>query len=223
MRFCEKLVAIRKDRGFSQEGLAERLGVSRQAIGKWENGLGCPDIDNLIGLSKVFGVTVDQLIKDEGECGKAIVSGEPMEVNKVKEFLIKAKRNTYAANKGKCESCRTGSMDFRYEEGEFVYLDSYLGSEEFIGEEAVWQNGRAVWGMNYCGRVTGEHFSGEFLDEALLRCSMEIPYRGPLVYQNGKYVYHCKVDGDFEWYHGCEEIYYDGKKIYECYFHGSKL
>ena len=46
------------------------------------------------------------------------------------------------------------------------------------------------------------------------------PYRGPAFYQNGEYSYHCKTDGEFVWFQGYEEIFYEKEKIYECYFHG---
>ncbi|HKL79012.1 MAG TPA: DUF5680 domain-containing protein [Mobilitalea sp.] len=65
-----------------------------------------------------------------------------------------------------------------------------------------------------------ENFSGDFLKKALSVPSVDQPYRGPKIFRDGQYSYHCKVDGDFEWYQGYEEIFYDSIKIYECYFHG---
>lgn len=65
MTLGEKLKEIRKRLGLSQEELAEILNVSRQAITKWENDGGLPDISNLQELSRVFGVTVDSLLKEE--------------------------------------------------------------------------------------------------------------------------------------------------------------
>ncbi|WP_195268997.1 helix-turn-helix transcriptional regulator [Eubacterium sp. 1001713B170207_170306_E7] len=65
MTFQEKLFQLRKEKGLSQEALAERMGVSRQAVSKWESGLSNPDINNLVLLSDVFGVSLDELIKGE--------------------------------------------------------------------------------------------------------------------------------------------------------------
>ena len=65
MTLGEKLKEIRKRFGLSQEQLAEITNVSRQAITKWENDSGIPDISNLQELSKVFGVTIDYLLDDE--------------------------------------------------------------------------------------------------------------------------------------------------------------
>lgn len=45
----------------------------------------------------------------------------------------------------------------------------------------------------------------------------------PEIYRKGDYHYHCKVEGEFVWYQGYEEIFYTGEKIYECYFHGGVL
>ena len=67
MRFHDKLQKLRKEKGFSQEALAEILGVSRQAISKWESGQTYPETDKLIILSEIFGVTLDSLLKDSGE------------------------------------------------------------------------------------------------------------------------------------------------------------
>lgn len=64
MKFNEKLQKLRKEKGLSQESLAEILNVSRQAISKWESGQSYPETENLIILSGIFGVTIDRLIKD---------------------------------------------------------------------------------------------------------------------------------------------------------------
>lgn len=58
-----RLAALRRTAGLSQEGLAEKLGVSRQAVSKWERGEACPDIDNLIALSDLYGVSLDGLVR----------------------------------------------------------------------------------------------------------------------------------------------------------------
>ncbi len=67
MTLGQKLKEIRKRFGLSQEQLAEIMNVSRQAITKWENDSGIPDISNLQELSKVFGITIDYLLNDENQ------------------------------------------------------------------------------------------------------------------------------------------------------------
>ena len=62
LRTAERLAELRKAKGLSQEELAERLNVSRQAVSKWERAESSPDTDNLIELAKIYGLTVDELI-----------------------------------------------------------------------------------------------------------------------------------------------------------------
>jgi len=64
MKFAEKIQNLRKSKNLSQEELAERLDISRQSVSKWESGLAMPEIDKLIMLSEIFGVTTDYLLKD---------------------------------------------------------------------------------------------------------------------------------------------------------------
>ena len=64
MMFSEKLTALRKKAGLSQEELAERLGVTRQSVSKWESGAAVPELVKAITLSELFGVSVDYLVKD---------------------------------------------------------------------------------------------------------------------------------------------------------------
>ncbi len=65
MRFEEKLTQLRKARGITQEQLAEQLGVSRQAVSRWESGDSTPDMLNLVGICRYFGVSSDYLINDD--------------------------------------------------------------------------------------------------------------------------------------------------------------
>ncbi|MBO8463159.1 MAG: helix-turn-helix transcriptional regulator, partial [Firmicutes bacterium] len=58
---------LRKQRGWSQEELAEHLGISRQSISKWESGISIPDIDRIIKMSDLFGVSTDYLLKEQIE------------------------------------------------------------------------------------------------------------------------------------------------------------
>ena len=60
----EKIINLRKSRGWSQEELAERLNVSRQSVSKWESGISNPDLDKIVAMSTLFGVSTDYLLKD---------------------------------------------------------------------------------------------------------------------------------------------------------------
>ena len=65
MAFSDNLTAYRKQAGLSQEQLGERVGVSRQTVSKWEQGLTTPELDKLIALSRVFQVSIDTLVDNE--------------------------------------------------------------------------------------------------------------------------------------------------------------
>lgn len=67
MKLSEKIVQLRKSQGLSQEELAERLNLSRQAVSRWESGTAQPDAGNLWQLSRLFGVTADYLLDEEQE------------------------------------------------------------------------------------------------------------------------------------------------------------
>ena len=67
MNFGEKLKSLRIKNEYSQETLAEMINVSRQAVTKWENGNGMPDIENLKLIADIFDVTIDSLVRDEEE------------------------------------------------------------------------------------------------------------------------------------------------------------
>ncbi len=222
MIFSEKLYLLRKNKGYTQEELAEKLCVSRQAIAKWESGQSFPDIANLIQISDLMNVTVDYLVRDQG-CSRKPIETAVGDIDKIIQFRLKANVNTYAVFMNETDSTRYDSHDYKYEEGEFAYHDTYLGGEQFAGEEGIWRNGTAVYAMNYLGRVLGDNFSGDFLKEALRMATAEYPYRGPEFYKSGEYSYKCKVTGDFTWFQGYEEIYCQDVKVYECYFHGGLM
>ena len=65
IKTANRLCELRKSRGLSQEELADRLNVSRQAVSKWERGESSPDTDNLIELAKIYGVSIDELINGD--------------------------------------------------------------------------------------------------------------------------------------------------------------
>ena len=71
MIFADKLMDLRKKNGWSQEELAEKLNVSRQAVSKWESAQSVPDMNRIIQLSELFGVSTDYLLKDEMEQAEA--------------------------------------------------------------------------------------------------------------------------------------------------------
>lgn len=75
MEFGEKLQMLRKARGWSQEELAQQINVSRQALSKWESGASIADTENVIALSRLFGVSTDYLLLCESEAASAPAAG----------------------------------------------------------------------------------------------------------------------------------------------------
>ena len=74
MTLGEKLRNARKQEGLTQEQLSEKLGISRSAVAKWETDNGIPDISNLIALSDEFGLSLDELIKENTAVKKKLIA-----------------------------------------------------------------------------------------------------------------------------------------------------
>jgi len=65
MNLSEKIILLRRQQDWSQEDLAEQIGVSRQSVSKWESGASVPELDRIVQLCRLFGVTADALIRDD--------------------------------------------------------------------------------------------------------------------------------------------------------------
>ena len=228
MSLAKKIACLRKRNLMSQEKLSERMGVSRQAVSKWEASESVPDIANLVQLSALFGVSVDFMVKDGCGTAETEMMGRTTfsDSAETREFLCRAKRATYAGKGSEIQPCRKNSHDLFYSEdlgaelGKLEYYDTYLGGKNFSGEEALWKDGIPFWAMNYSGRVLDESFSGDFLKSALYAVEPKLPFRGPEFFRDGDRTYVCKVCGGFEWFSGNEAIFHGARKVYECVFHG---
>ena len=84
IEIANRLVHLRKSNHLSQEALAEKLGISRQAVSKWERAEASPDTDNLILLAKLYHVSLDELLKTEED-----EEGEEMQNPEVSAFQMK--------------------------------------------------------------------------------------------------------------------------------------
>ena len=73
----DNLIMLRKLNGYSQEYVAERIGISRQAYAKWENGLTTPDVEKASLLAKVYGISIDGLMADSGSNSASIIPPAP--------------------------------------------------------------------------------------------------------------------------------------------------
>ncbi len=95
MTFGEKLFKLRKEKGLSQEALAEQIGTTRQAVSKWENNQGFPETDKLLQLSNIFEISIDSLLKDEKSSDSANERGY---------YVSKEMATGYIANQKKISS-----------------------------------------------------------------------------------------------------------------------
>lgn len=223
MSFDQKLYSLRRKKGLTQETLAETLGLSRQAIARWENGTSIPDVNNLIALSDFFHVSIDHLLRSLKPCSAPCTESQP-HTDAFTDFLILAKLSCYAGGQKPIEaSCRPASSDFHFAQGDYAYIDTYLGSSYFMGEESVYLSGLPIWGMNYVGRVLEVGFSGDFLKAALQNLPPDAPYRGPSLYREGDFTYACSHQGAPSFFHGEESIFLRNNKVYDCLFHGGEL
>jgi hypothetical protein len=144
------------------------------------------------------------------------------------EFLIKAKTNTYASE-GEASQQRLvdGCLELTYSEGEFSYRDRYFGSDPFIGQEIVFQDGKAIWSMNYYGRtVDKKHPAAEiytFLQKAMRQVTPERPFRGPSTFAEGDFMYNDESSGTLENFSGVERILFNRHKVYTLKYHGGTV
>ena len=94
MNFTDKIRMLRKEKGISQEELASQLDVSRQAVSKWENGQGFPEMETVLRISNLFGVSLDYLFKDDGSEEKGTTDESVYYVgpDMVKEYLVTKKK-----------------------------------------------------------------------------------------------------------------------------------
>ena len=101
MIFADKLIQLRKKSGWSQEELAEQMGVSRQSISKWEGAQSIPDLEKIIRLAKLFSVSTDYLLLDEQGEEEAQSSERPSEERPTLRRVSMEEANTFLAVKAK--------------------------------------------------------------------------------------------------------------------------
>lgn len=85
----KRIAALRREKGMTQEELAEELGVSAQAVSKWENGQSCPDISLIPRLAAIFGVTTDLLLTGEKETTPPVKLLPPEERKNIKDMVLR--------------------------------------------------------------------------------------------------------------------------------------
>lgn len=140
-----------------------------------------------------------------------------MDKRKLEKFLLKARAKTYAGADGKSESILSGSVQYEYLEGDFLYRDIYfIGNAIFPGLETVYHKEKPMWSMSYFGNFSGmtEEQTDSMLRKALTEnWEMTRMYnRVEKDYNDFKYI--CDGSGTINEVNGTEEIYTEGKKVY---------
>lgn len=144
------------------------------------------------------------------------------------EFLLEAKLHGYASVGERDETkLEGGGKRLSYRARSFLYQDTYYGNDPFIGEELVWQDGVALWGMNFYGLVLEVDIpSGDiyrFLQQAMRQVGPERPFRGPDNFRAGDWEYRDESRGNLERFSGEETILFQGRPIYRLTYHGGRL
>lgn len=140
-------------------------------------------------------------------------------------FIIRAKQATYVGGGQKLLPYRLGSHDLQFIEGNWAYHDSYLGENDFIGEEAVYHKGRVAWAMNYFGRILAPEKitsaqAGAMIRASLIRMYGEGRFLGGFVHSEGELTYVDGSEGDIAYFTGREYIRRDKEVVYELVYHG---
>lgn len=139
IEIANRLVNLRKSNGLSQEALAEKLGISRQAVSKWERAEASPDTDNLIMLARLYGVSLDELLRTEDE----IPIPEPVSEEPVAEALIteeEQKEYVHVGFEGVHVKDKDGSEVHVGWNG--IHVDETKGDHVHIDKNGVYINGR---------------------------------------------------------------------------------
>ena len=149
MTFGEKLQKLRKAKGWTQEDLAAQISISRQALSKWEQGAVDPDTENVLQISKIFGVSTDYLLNDDYESDSDIPA-----VHTTTETLAKNYKSRTQAIIGACISC-VGLVAFvvLYIVGMYspVTYPSPNGTDHVVSGFGVFVSAnRLEWGVGLC-------------------------------------------------------------------------
>lgn len=144
------------------------------------------------------------------------------------EFLVKAKVRGYATEGERGEALfEEGGKVLSYREGPYEYRDRYYGFNPFVGQEVVWEKGKAIWAMNYFGEVSDASASPtdvfRFLRQAMRQIEEVRPFRGPDAFCDGDLAYRDTSTGNLEQFSGTERIFRAGREIYRLTYHGGRV
>jgi len=142
------------------------------------------------------------------------------------QFLVNAKRSSWASDGKKIIPKRLGFKELEYIEGYWKYRDSYAGYFMTPGQECVRFNDVPVWIMSYGGGMLPKYLdlaksTFSFLKKALKLVEVSRPFRGPEYLKEGDWEYKDSSEGDISDFKGTEHIFYKGKEVFRMNYCGS--
>lgn len=147
----------------------------------------------------------------------------------LEQFIVDAKAASYMGGKAKEPvSSRMAAHELTYQRGPFRYLDAYYGGTDFIGQEAVWENGEPLWAMNYYGRILdpdrldGQR-AGTIIKSALSALYLENRFLGGFSFQHSLGEYIDESIGDVASFQGVERILVNDRLAYRLDYHGGLI
>lgn len=164
----------------------------------------------------------------EGMAAERSPRGE-LALQELAAFIVRAKAATYVGGGAKSPSCRPGSHDLRFAEGDFAYLDSYFGGADFIGEEVVYFQRRPAWALNYYGRILepariAAAEAGQVIQESLSLMYREGRFLGGFEHTTaGGDTYVDTSQGDVASFSGKEWVVRGEVRVYELVYHGGLI
>jgi hypothetical protein len=147
------------------------------------------------------------------------------QLEELHSFIVRAKQATYVGGGKKLLPYRLGSHDLQFFDGEWAYHDSYVGENDFMGEEVVYFRNRVVWGMNYFGhivvqeRITAQQ-AGLVIKASLTSMYSEGRFLGGFTQRVEDFIYVDTSQGDYRFFTGREWIERDSQMVYELVYHG---
>ena len=149
-------------------------------------------------------------------------------LNELHSFIIRAKAATYIGGGGESLPRRPGAHDLEFKEENFIYLDSYFGGADFLGQEVVYYLMRPVWAMNYYGRLLEPSMMTtadvvQILKESLSNLYRQGRFLGGFEFSTPLGIYHDTNDGDLTGFTGKEWIIKEDVKVYELNYHGGLI
>lgn len=149
-------------------------------------------------------------------------------VTQLEAFIVQAKAATYIGSGAPSPSCRPGSHDLQFSDGDWAYLDSYFGGADFIGQELVYHQDKPVWAMNYYGRILEPTLiaaaqAGQIIKESLSAMYREGRFLGGWEHVMENDVYVDANVGEVTSFAGQEHIRRGGVRVYELVYHGGLI